>query len=166
LFDYNWMGLLQALLVLVVGILAARIAGRAAARAVQGHMGVHEATLIRRLVFYVITALVVATALHQLGFRLGVEPVVELIPITVPLSLLFAARTSVVLFPLLTLVLWRVVNSPFGRVLQAIRQNEMRAGFVGYDVWRIKWLAFVVSAAFAGLAGGLFAWRRKVHIPT
>ncbi len=69
---YNWMGLLQALLVLVVGITAARIAGRAAARAVQGHTGVHEATLIRRLVFYVITALVIATALHQLGFRLGV----------------------------------------------------------------------------------------------
>jgi branched-chain amino acid transport system permease protein len=71
-----------------------------------------------------------------------------------------------VILCIVTLVLWRVVNSPFGRVLQAIRQNEMRAGFVGYDVWRIKWLAFVVSAAFAGLAGGLFAWRRKVHIPT
>ncbi len=69
---YNWMGLLQALLILIAGFVGARIAGRAAARAVQGHMGVHEATLIRRLVFYVILGLIFATALHQLGFRLGV----------------------------------------------------------------------------------------------
>ncbi len=69
---YNWMGLLQALLILVIGFVGARVAGRAAARAVQRHMGVHEATLIRRLVFYLIVALVFATALHQLGFRLGV----------------------------------------------------------------------------------------------
>lgn len=72
LLAYNWMGLLQALLILVIGLIGARIAGRAAARAVQGRMGMHEATLIRRLVFYLIAALVFATALHQLGFRLGV----------------------------------------------------------------------------------------------
>jgi branched-chain amino acid transport system permease protein len=56
---------------------------------------------------------------------------------------------------LTVLVLWRLANSPFGRVLQAIRQNEVRAAFVGYDVWRFKWAAFVISAMFAGLAGGL-----------
>jgi branched-chain amino acid transport system permease protein len=63
------------------------------------------------------------------------------------------------------MVLWRVVNSPFGRVLQAIRQNEMRAAFVGYDVWRFKWAAFVVSAMFAGLAGGLFAMAQQSAYP-
>jgi branched-chain amino acid transport system permease protein len=61
--------------------------------------------------------------------------------------------------------LWRVVNSPFGRVLQAIRQNEMRARFVGYDVWRWKWLAFTISATFAGLAGALLAMAQNSAYP-
>ena len=63
------------------------------------------------------------------------------------------------------MILWRIVNSPFGRVLQAIRQNEMRAAFVGYDVWRFKWAAFVISAMFAGLAGGLFAMAQQSAYP-
>ncbi|WP_199823545.1 branched-chain amino acid ABC transporter permease [Labrenzia sp. OB1] len=63
------------------------------------------------------------------------------------------------------LALWRLVNAPFGRVLQAIRQNETRARFVGYNVWLIKWLTFVVSAGFAGLAGGLFAMAQESAYP-
>lgn len=66
---------------------------------------------------------------------------------------------------LVTLALWRAANAPFGRLLQAIRQNEMRARFIGYDVWRIKWLAFTLSAAFAGLAGGLFAMAQESAYP-
>jgi branched-chain amino acid transport system permease protein len=62
-------------------------------------------------------------------------------------------------------LLWRLVNSPFGRVLQAIRQNEMRAAFVGYDVWLFKWAAFTISAMFAGLAGGLFAMAQQSAYP-
>ena len=61
--------------------------------------------------------------------------------------------------------IWRLVNSPFGRVLQAVRQNEMRARFVGYDVWRIKWLVFTLSALLAGLAGGLFAMTQESAYP-
>jgi branched-chain amino acid transport system permease protein len=41
----------------------------------------------------------------------------------------------------------------------------MRARFVGYDVWKIKWLAFTLSAAFAGLAGGLFAMAQESAYP-
>jgi len=70
-----------------------------------------------------------------------------------------------VILVVVIVVLWRVVNAPFGRVLQAIRQNEMRARFVGYDVWKIKWLAFTLSAAFAGLAGGLFAMAQESAYP-
>jgi branched-chain amino acid transport system permease protein len=47
----------------------------------------------------------------------------------------------------------RVVHSPFGQVLKAIRENEPRAISLGYDVDRYKLLAFVLSAAIAGLAG-------------
>jgi branched-chain amino acid transport system permease protein len=51
------------------------------------------------------------------------------------------------------LLIWRVVHSPFGQVLKAIRENESRAVSLGYDVDRYKLLAFVLSATLAGLAG-------------
>jgi len=49
----------------------------------------------------------------------------------------------------------RIVHSPFGQVLKAIRENEPRAISLGYDVDRYKLLAFVLSTALAGLAGSL-----------
>ncbi len=49
----------------------------------------------------------------------------------------------------------RVVHSPYGQVLKAIRENEPRAISLGYDVDRYKLLAFVLSTALAGLAGSL-----------
>ena len=51
------------------------------------------------------------------------------------------------------LVIYRTVHSPFGQVLKAIRENEPRATSLGYDTARFKLLAFVISAALAGLAG-------------
>jgi branched-chain amino acid transport system permease protein len=54
------------------------------------------------------------------------------------------------------LFVWRIVRSPFGHVLVAIRDNEARAQALGYDVSRYKLVAFVLSAGLAGLAGGLF----------
>lgn len=52
--------------------------------------------------------------------------------------------------------LWRIVNSPFGRVLTAIRENPERAEFIGINVQRYQLAAFVVAGTFAGLAGALF----------
>ncbi|MFL6056082.1 MAG: branched-chain amino acid ABC transporter permease [Actinoallomurus sp.] len=52
---------------------------------------------------------------------------------------------------------WRIVRSPFGRVLVSIRDNPTRAQALGYPVARYKLLAFVLSASLSGLAGGLFA---------
>jgi branched-chain amino acid transport system permease protein len=52
---------------------------------------------------------------------------------------------------------WRIVHSPFGRVLVSIRDNPARAAALGYPVDRYKLLAFVLSAALSGLGGGLFA---------
>jgi branched-chain amino acid transport system permease protein len=51
------------------------------------------------------------------------------------------------------LLIVRIVHSPFGQVLKAVRENEPRAISLGYDVDRYKLLAFVLSAALAGLAG-------------
>ena len=53
------------------------------------------------------------------------------------------------------LLLNRILGSPFGKVLQGIRENEKRARALGYNVNRIKWLSFILSGTFSGLAGSL-----------
>ena len=76
-------------------------------------------------------------------------------------GLLSLADDTVLYFVVLTvfvavfLFIMRVVHSPFGQVLKAIRENEPRAVSLGYDVDRYKLLAFVLSCALAGLAGSL-----------
>jgi branched-chain amino acid transport system permease protein len=50
-------------------------------------------------------------------------------------------------------ILYRIIHSPFGAVLTAIRENEARATSLGYETDRYKLIAFVLSAALAGLAG-------------
>ncbi|MCX7892640.1 MAG: branched-chain amino acid ABC transporter permease [Burkholderiales bacterium] len=52
------------------------------------------------------------------------------------------------------LLIWRIVHSPFGQVLKAIRENEPRAVSLGYDTDRYKLVAFVLSGTISGLAGG------------
>lgn len=54
-------------------------------------------------------------------------------------------------------LLRRVLLSPFGRILDAIRENEVRAATAGYDVRRFKLLAFCLSGGLTGLAGALYA---------
>ena len=58
-----------------------------------------------------------------------------------------------VIFALAFLLIYRVIHSPFGQVLKAIRENEPRAISLGYDADRYKLLAFILSATLAGLAG-------------
>jgi len=53
-------------------------------------------------------------------------------------------------------LMWLIVHSPFGKTLQAIRDNETRARFLGVRIWRYRWLAFLVSGIFTGLAGSLW----------
>ena len=73
-----------------------------------------------------------------------------LVDLTEPL-----AMYSVVLVVFLAgfLLIYRVVHSPFGQVLKAIRENESRAISLGYDTDRYKLLAFVLSAGLSGAAG-------------
>ncbi len=61
------------------------------------------------------------------------------------------------LFVLGVFAIWRIINSPFGMILKSVRENENRAISLGYSVNRYKLAAFVMSAALAGLAGGLKA---------
>jgi branched-chain amino acid transport system permease protein len=59
-------------------------------------------------------------------------------------------------FVICVAVMWVIVHSPFGKALQAIRDNETRAEFVGVQVWRYRWVAFLISGIFTGLAGALW----------
>ncbi|PSP69772.1 branched-chain amino acid ABC transporter permease [Halobacteriales archaeon QH_9_66_26] len=63
------------------------------------------------------------------------------------------------------LAMQRILHSPFGRVMVAIRENEERARAVGYDTFRYKLAAFAVSGFFAGIAGALFAGFQRSVTP-
>ena len=60
-------------------------------------------------------------------------------------------------FFICVVLMWVIVQSPFGKTLQAIRDNETRARFLGVRIRRYRWFAFLVSGTFTGLAGVLLA---------
>jgi branched-chain amino acid transport system permease protein len=61
-----------------------------------------------------------------------------------------------VVFILCVMLMWLIVHSPFGKALQAIRDNETRARFVGIRIRRYRFVAFLVSGVFTGIAGALW----------
>ncbi|MFN2459410.1 MAG: branched-chain amino acid ABC transporter permease, partial [Candidatus Velthaea sp.] len=63
-----------------------------------------------------------------------------------------------VMFAITLGVLLAVVRSPFGLVLRGVRETPRRMRALGYNVWLYRYLALLVAAAFAGMAGVLFAW--------
>ena len=75
-----------------------------------------------------------------------------LIPLDNDITLYFVVLA---VFVAVFLFIIRIVHSPYGQVLKAIRENEPRAVSLGYDVDRYKLLAFVLSTGIAGLAGSL-----------
>ena len=60
-------------------------------------------------------------------------------------------------FAICVLLMWVIVHSPFGKALQAIRDNETRAEFIGIRIRRYRLIAFVISGIFTGVAGALWA---------
>ena len=70
-----------------------------------------------------------------------------------------------IVFGLAVIALWRLVHSPYGRVIAAIKQSETRAAHLGYNVWLYKASIFTLSAAVSGFAGGLFAMAQLAAFP-
>jgi branched-chain amino acid transport system permease protein len=62
-----------------------------------------------------------------------------------------------IVFIIFVALMWVIVHSPFGQALQAIRDNETRAAFLGVRVRRARWVAFMISGGFTGVAGILWA---------
>lgn len=86
------------------------------------------------------------------------RPPLHLLGVKVPISDIPSYYYfTLVLVLVATWVLWRIVNSPFGLTLKAIRESPERAEFTGIPVRRYRLIAFVLSATFSGLAGAIFA---------
>jgi branched-chain amino acid transport system ATP-binding protein len=82
-------------------------------------------------------------------------------PINLDSHLAYYALVAAIGFGVLYALL-RVVRSPFGHVLVAVRENEQRATFQGYDIDKYKLLAFVISATITGLAGALLVFLHRL----
>jgi len=126
--------------------------------------------LRRRGIYFAMLSLAFAQLLYFVGFQLtgltGGDDGLRGIPVlAVGLGALSISLDSPITFYYFALAvvgvavagLKRILDSPFGAVLQAIRENSGRATACGYDINRVKLLSFVFSGAFAGLAGGLNA---------
>lgn len=84
----------------------------------------------------------------------------------VPLTDAGVYYLSLLLLGACLFLLWRVVHSPFGRALQAARDNELRAASVGFPVYPVQLCAFVLSGAITGLAGVLMAHHTQYVSPS
>ena len=149
--------------------------GAGLAAALLGGVVIGFFCLRRRGIYFAMLTLAFAQLLYFVGFHLAdwtggddglrgiAVPALTLPGLTIPLdrSVVFYYFTLAVV-GLAVAALKRILDSPFGAVLQAIRENTDRATACGYDISRVKHLSFVFSALFAGLAGGLDALRLTV----
>ena len=131
--------------------------------------------LRRRGIYFAMLTLAFAQVLYFIAFHLadvtggddGLRGI-QVPPVTLPgLSVPITSSLAFYYFALAVVgvavfALKRILDSPFGAVLQAIRENSDRAVACGYDVDRVKHLSFVFSALFCGLAGALDALRLTV----
>ena len=127
--------------------------------------------LRRRGVYFSLLTLALSALTYAIAFRWtaftggenGLGGVVR--PVIGPLNLddpaAYLALVSVIGFVVLYLLL-RVIRSPFGHVIVAIRENEQRATFQGYDTQQYKLAVFVLSATVTGLAGALLVFNHRI----
>ena len=116
----------------------------------------------RQGIYFAMITLAIAQMMYffyvQAPFTHG-EDGIQAVPRGTLLGVLDLSRPLVIYYVVLAifllgfLLIYRVIHSPFGNVLKAIKENEPRAVSLGYDADRYKFLAFVLSATLAGLAG-------------
>ena len=133
----------------------------AASAALVGYLCVQRSGLYFIMLTFALNQLFYFTA-YQWTSVTGGEDGMPGIPRPVLLGIDFKDPLNYYLFvsSLFLISFWlmkRVVESPLGKILVAIRENEVRAEAVGYNVPRFKLLAFVIGGAFSGVAGVLYA---------
>jgi branched-chain amino acid transport system permease protein len=148
-----WVGML-------VATLAAAVIGGAVALFISHRRGIYFAlmTIAFGQMFFFIASKWTSVTGGEDGLlnirRLPADFGVVAIDLTGNLAMSYFAFAT---FVVVTTFLWRLVHSPFGKILRAIKQNETRMAYLGYRVVVYKWASFTLSCAVAGLAGGLFA---------
>jgi branched-chain amino acid transport system permease protein len=125
----------------------------------------------KRGIYYSLLTLAIGQLFYFVGFRWnevtgGETGLTGLVRPTIEVPGLFTLHLSnalvfyyfvFVAFLLTILLLWRIVHSPFGAVLQIIKQNELRAKYLGYNTFWYKCVCFTISGLFSGFAGALYA---------
>lgn len=156
-------GIEEAVLLVAAGVLVATTLAVLIGWLVAGYLDIYFALIT--LAFNQLLFAVVMGSPQLLGSDdgLSVRPTSELSRPTVFGLELGPAQYEVLTYYVLiavvvvTLVVtWRLINSPFGRALDAIGQDRTRARFIGIPVKRYVWGTFVISAVYGGLAGGLY----------
>ncbi len=159
-------GAILSISMLKVGLLPALLIGTGVGCLVSIILGIVCVRLSEA--YFVIVTAIISSAFHLLamdmtwltggddGLSITVPPIIIG---SLKLSLYDAATNYYFVFTLLLvsyLVLHRILKAPLGQIFVAIRENEKRAHFLGYDVLRYKLIAFVLSGMFGGLAGALY----------
>jgi branched-chain amino acid transport system permease protein len=144
----------------LASVLAAAVAGAVVAAFISHRRGIYYSLLT---IAFGETFYFIATKWHTVTRGEDGLLNIKRLPVALgPLSLSLQGNVQLYYFALAVLavvawLLWRLVRSPFGNAIQAIKQNDLRAAALGYNVWLYRWVSFTVSAGIAGLAGGLFA---------
>jgi ABC-type branched-subunit amino acid transport system ATPase component/ABC-type branched-subunit amino acid transport system permease subunit len=127
--------------------------------------------LRRRGVYFSLLTLALSALTYAIAFRwtaftggesgLGGVQRPAIGPVNLDNPVVFLAAVSLIGLAVLYLLL-RVIRSPFGHVIVAIRENEQRATFQGYDTDKYKLAIFVLSASVTGLAGALLVFHHRI----
>ena len=146
--------------------LAFALAFCAALAAVVGFLILRRRGVYFSLLTLALSALTFAIAFRWTAFTGGesglggvVRPAIGPLNLEDPVA--YLALVSLIGFAVLVLLL-RVIRSPFGHVIVAIRENEQRATFQGYDTHHYKLAVFVLSATVTGLAGALLVFHHRI----
>jgi branched-chain amino acid transport system permease protein len=144
-----------------LGILAAGLAG-AALGTVFGWLVIRRQTIYFAMITLALAQIVYFFAVQDEGFTGGENGIQG-----IPRGALFGAlrldhdlamyALVAIIFLACFLLVHRIIHSPFGQVVKAIRENEPRAISLGYKTEHYKWIVFILAATLAGIAGGLKA---------
>ena len=141
-----------------LGIIAGGLAG-AALGTVFGWLSIRRQTIYFAMITLALAQIVYFFAVQLTDFTGGENgiqgiPRGKLFDVFPPTSDLAIYVVVAVIFLAAFLFVYRVVHSPFGQVVKAIRDNEPRAISLGYKATNYKWVIFILAATLAGIAGG------------
>ncbi len=144
-----------------IGVLAAGLAG-AALGTLFGWLVIRRQTIYFAMITLALAQIVYFASVQDINFTGGENGIQG-----IPRGKLFGALSLgndlsmyvlvSVIFLAAFLLVHRVVHSPFGQVVKAIRENEPRAVSLGYKIEQYKWIVFILAATLAGIAGGVKA---------